>query len=204
MTPQKITVTCLFAHAILYSCAPPTLCYDMNMSEHFAAMLREGGHANSLGRVNEVIEITLGDASRLDELYACLFDEDAWVRMRAADALEKICRQQPDWLLPYIDKFQEELSASTQPSIQWHLAQIYEQVSLTHKQKQFAQKWLAGLLSTKDVDWIVAANVMDTLVKFVKDGSFAADDLITLLKIQQQHKSNAVIKRATKYLAELS
>lgn len=174
------------------------------MSEHFAAMLREGGHANSLGRVNEVIEITLGDASRLDELYACLFDEDAWVRMRAADALEKICRQQPDWLLPYIDKFQEELSASTQPSIQWHLAQIYEQVSLTHKQKQFAQKWLAGLLSTKDVDWIVAANVMDTLVKFVKDGSFAADDLITLLKIQQQHKSNAVIKRATKYLAELS
>ena len=174
------------------------------MSEHFATMLQEGGHANSLGRVNEVIEIVLSDASRLDELYACLFDDDAWVRMRAADALEKICRQQPDWLLPYIDKFQEELSTSTQPSIQWHLAQIYEQVSLTDGQQQSAQKWLVGLLSAKDVDWIVAANAMDTLVKFTKNGSFAAKNLVKLLKIQQHHKSNAVIKRATKYLTELS
>jgi len=174
------------------------------MTENFAELLLEGGHANSLGRVNDVIKSVLHDPTRLDELYACLFDDDAWVRMRAADALEKICRQQPDWLLPYIDKFQKELSESTQPSIQWHLAQIYEQVALTNQQKAHAQQWLTTRLSTKDADWIVAANAMDTLMKFTKDGSFAANEMKRLLKIQQQHKSNAVIKRATKYLAELS
>lgn len=167
-------------------------------------MLLEGGHANSLGRVNEVIEIVLADQSRLDELYACLFNDDAWVRMRAADALEKICRQQADWLLPYIDKFQDELSDSTQPSIQWHLAQVYEQVTLTDKQIQKAQTWLAAILSHNDADWIAAANAMDTLMKFTKQGSFPVYDTKKLLKIQQQHKSNAVIKRATKYLTELS
>jgi len=191
MTPR---ISCLWGIAFWY---------NAGMTEKFAEMLMHGGHANSLGRVNEVIEIVLSEKSRLDELYNCLFHEDAWVRMRAADALEKICRKQPDWLLPYIDRFQDELSSSTQPSIQWHLAQIYEQVSLTDKQKQAAQNWLQALLTTKDVDWIVAANAMDALAKFTKDGSFPASDMTKLLKIQQHHKSNAVIRRATKLLAAL-
>lgn len=174
------------------------------MNENFAEMLTAGGHANSLGRVNEIIEIVLNDRSRLDELYSCLSDDDAWVRMRAADALEKICREHPDWLLPYIDKLQADFATSTQPSIQWHMAQIYEQVDLTDKQKQKAIHWLSNLLSNKDVDWIVAANAMDTLAKFTKEGSFALADLVPLLKTQQEHKSNAVVKRANKWLAELS
>lgn len=173
------------------------------MIERFADILTGGGHANSLGRTVEVIEIVLRDKSRLDELYACLFEDDAWVRMRAADALEKICREHPDWLLPYIDKFADELWSSTQASIQWHLAQIYEQVTLTDMQRHGAEQWLSSLLSTKDVDWIVAANAMDTLVKFTGEGSFPRDKMIKLLKTQQHHKSNAVIKRATKHLAAL-
>ena len=124
--------------------------------------------------------------------------------MRAADTLEKICRQHPDWLLPYIDKIQSDLSMSTQPSIQWHMAQIYEQVALTDEQRQKAQSWLKKLLATKEVDWIVAANAMDTLMKFTREGSFPAAKMAELLKIQQQHKSNAVIRRATKHLTALS
>lgn len=174
------------------------------MAEPFSEMLMAGGHANSLGRVNEVIELVSDDKSRMEELYGCLFHDDAWVRMRAADVLEKVCREHADWLLPYIDRFQRELATSTQPSIQWHLAQIYEQVALTDAQRHAAQDWLCSLLSTKDVDWIVAANAMDTLAKFVRDGSFPRDEFVRLLKIQQHHKSNAVIKRANKYLAAVS
>lgn len=176
----------------------------MKVDSNFAEMLAVGGKSNSLGNVNEVIKLVLDDMSRLGELYSCLFNDDAWIRMRAADALEKVCREHPGWLLPYIDKFSDELAAATQPSIQWHLAQIYRQVDLTDGQKRFAVKWLKHLLSTKDVDWIVAANAMDTLVQFTKDGSFPVADMISLLKIQQQHKSNAIVKRANKWLAELS
>ncbi|MDX2775981.1 hypothetical protein PV379_01255 [Streptomyces caniscabiei] len=173
------------------------------MTERFSEMLLDGGHANSLGRVNEVIEIVLGDKTRLDELYGCLFDDDAWVRMRAADALEKICRVHPDWLLPYVDRFQSELFGSTQPSIQWHLAQIYAQVTLTDTQRHAAQDWLRTRIATTDVDWIVAANAIDALMKFAKEGTFPASELADLLKIQQRHRSNAVVKRATKALATL-
>lgn len=174
------------------------------MKEPFSEMLTVGGKTNSLGRAREVIEIVLKDKSRLDELYDCLSHEDAWVRMRAADALEKVCRQHPDWLIPYIDRLQKDFSASEQPSIQWHLAEIYIQVKLTDSQKKFAIDWLSNSISSEDVDWIVSANSMKALAYFNKKGYFPADKLIPFLKVQQRHKSKAVVKRANKLIDELS
>lgn len=171
-----------------------------DMDDTLAKMLAVGGKSNSLGKVNDVIAIALKDRRRLSELYSCLFDEDAWVRMRAADALEKICRVHPDWLLPYIDRFSKELADSTQPSIQWHMAQIYRQVALTEMQKTRAITWLKKLLSTEEVDWIVSANAMDTLAQFVDDGSVVASELIALLDVQLRHTSKTVTKRANTLL----
>jgi TPR repeat protein len=173
------------------------------MQQPFQQMLTVGGKTNSLGRVDEVIQLALSDTTRLDELYACLFSDDAWVRMRAADALEKICRVHPDWIAPYIDKFQGDLAVSTQPSIQWHIAQIYRQVRLTPQQKQIAINWLEALLATTSVDWIVAANAMETLHMFVQDGSVSKTELRRLATIQQRHHAKSVVRRASKLLAAL-
>ncbi len=170
------------------------------MNDRFVEMLQVGGHANSLGKVNEVIVIVLNDRLLLGKLCECLSEDDAWVRMRAADAIEKVCREHPDWLLPYIDKFQEDLATSTQPSIQWHLAQIYKQVELTNRQKVYAISWLKEILSSEQVDWIVAVNAMDTLTHFVNDGSLPKSGLIPLLEAQKHHKSKSVVRRANKIL----
>lgn len=173
------------------------------MKETFAEILAVGGKTNSLGRTDEVIQTVLNDKSKLEELYACTFNNDAWVRMRAMDAIEKICREHPEWILPYIDRFQSELAPSEQPSIQWHLAQIYQQVELMPLQKKRAITWLKGLLSNKDVDWIVSANAMGTLMQFFKDGSISKDEVAALIKVQQKHKSKAVVKKMDKYLQAL-
>ena len=133
-----------------------------------------------------------------------MFYDDAWVRMRAADAFEKICRIHPEWIEVYIDRIQKELASSTQASIQWHLAQIYRQVKLTDIQRKSAMRWLRQLLSVKEVDWIVAANAMDTLRLFVDEGAFSAKDFRSLLMVQQHHTSNAVIRRANKHLEALN
>lgn len=178
--------------------------YHLYMTETFVDMLAVGGKTNSLGRAAEVVDAVLNDKSRLDELYNCVFHDDAWVRMRAIDSLEKVCRIRPDWIEPYIDKFQKDLATSTQASIQWHLAEIFGEIRLTPDQKRFAVNWLAQLLSTVDIDWIVAANSMKTLVGFTNDGAFPKEKMIILLNIQQNHKSNAVIKRANKLLSELT
>lgn len=172
---------------------------------HFEKMLSEGGKANSLGRVNDVVDEVLNNRTLLKVLYGCMFSQDAWVRMRAADAFEKVCRQHPEWIEPYIDRMQADLSgAEQQPSIKWHLAQMYQQVKLTNEQKERALTWLTSMLSVSDADWIVAANSMETLAYFTKKGDFPAEECISLLKVQLHHKSNAVVKKASKLINNLS
>jgi hypothetical protein len=176
----------------------------MNMREKLEDMLGEDGHKNSLGRVNDVIDRVLSDSSRVEELYNAMFNNDAWVRMRAADAFEKICREHPEWIQPYVDRIQSDLSKSEQPSIQWHIAEIYCQVELDERQKAHAIEWLKKLLSSVEVDWIVAANSMKALAYFGAKGDISKSDLKSSLKIQLGHKSNAVVKRAKKLLEEFA
>ncbi|MGA9858669.1 MAG: hypothetical protein WBQ18_12455 [Solirubrobacteraceae bacterium] len=84
------------------------------MAHDLATMLAVGGKSNSLGRVTDVIDLVRAEPSRIEELYGCLFEDDAWLRMRAADALEKVCREHPDWLLPFVDRLSTEVAVSTQ------------------------------------------------------------------------------------------
>lgn len=174
------------------------------MNQAFAEMLAEDGKKNSLGRANEVVEIVLNDRSRLDELYRTIFDTDAWVRMRAIDAFEKVCRLHPSWIQSYIDAIQTDLSDNTQASIQWHIAQIYSHVELTQLQRKAAIHWLKTILRSSDADWIVAANSMATLAYFARQGYVNRSDLLTALSIQKNHKSHAVVKRANTLLQEFA
>lgn len=170
-----------------------------------ATLLTAGGHANSLGKANEVIALVLNDKSLFNELFQCLFYDDAWVRMRAADALEKICRDHPDWIEPYIPAIQSKLSdTNQQASIKWHIAQIYPQVTLTKPQKEHAFTWLKTQVSTTEVDWIVAANCLKALLIFMERGDITQAALVKFLKVQQHHSSKSVAKKATKMLGELS
>jgi hypothetical protein len=171
--------------------------------EKFADILKVGGKTNSLGRAGEVLNTVLGDKSMLVELYDCLFADDAWVRMRAADCLEKVCRVHPDWIEPYIDRMLHDLVSSKQPSIQWHLAQMIVEVKLTEDQRQHAIAWLKKLLSSIEVDWIVSVNSMKTLVQFSHEGTLAKGEVMPLFEIQRQHTSNTVRKKAAQFLQDI-
>lgn len=168
------------------------------MAEHsLEQLLTEGGKANSLGRVNDVIALVLDDKKLLDELYGCMRHENPWVRMRGADAFEKICRIHPDWISPYIPSIQQELSGDDQQaSIKWHIAEIYSQVTLKEAERVFAINWLSEQLATTNVDWIVAANCMKTLLTFTNQGHFPVQDLRRLLEIQKTHNSKSIVRKA--------
>lgn len=173
------------------------------MTESYAQILAIGGKSNSLGRAAEVVDNVLHNPERLAELYDCLFEDDAWLRMRAADSLEKVCRIHPQWLEPYTDRLLSDVAKSSQPSLQWHLAQMIAEISLTPTQEERAIDWLKQQLRNKDVDWIVAANVMTTLAQFAKQQRIPVKDAIALITTQQDHTSSSVRKRAAKLLAEL-
>jgi len=170
----------------------------------FAQLLSVGGKSNSLGRSSEVVETVLNDKYQLDELYSCLFDDNEWVRMRAGDALEKVCRVHPEWLKPYSARLIDRVSAIKQPSVQWHLAQMLGEIDLNPVEAKKASILMKQNLGNKSVDWIVASYSMETLAKFARDKVIEPNEVIPLLLIQQAHHSKAVVKRATRLLGEFS
>ena len=94
-----------------------------------AATLR-GGKPRTLGRAPDVVEFVLRHPGELGDLIECIFGDDEIVRMLAADALEKVCRQHPDWLTPHFDRVLTDVAAVPQPSVQWHVAQMIGKLHL--------------------------------------------------------------------------
>lgn len=169
----------------------------------FSEILMIGGHANSLGKAQDVLEILKKDPSRLDELFKCISNDDAWVRMRAIDTFEKIVKDAPSLARPYLDEIFSIHIKSDQASIQWHLAQIFTEVELTSKQRNDAIAWLKMKISTTNVDWIVSANAMKALHYFYTLGLVGSDELRTLYEKQCQHSSKSVRKKATQLITEI-
>lgn len=171
--------------------------------ESYESILAVGGKANSLGRASEVIENVYADPSRLEELFDCIFADDAWVRMRAIDSFEKIIKEKPTWVQPYLSKIFSGLTQSVQPSVQWHLAQIFSEVALTKQQQNLAISWLKNKIKTIDVDWIVSVNAMKALLYFHQNGFVDVKELQELFKIQENHRSKSVRKKAVEFYLSL-
>lgn len=171
--------------------------------ELFEEILAAGGHSNSLGRAGEVLRITQSDNSRLDELFSCISADDAWVRMRAIDTFEKLVKDKPALVQPYLPVIFSNLTKSSQPSIQWHLAQIFSEVKLTAEERSKAIAWLKNMITTTEVDWIVSVNAMKALLLFHQNGFIAASDIVPLCKVQEGHASKSVRKKAATFLSSL-
>ena len=169
----------------------------------FDEILMIGGHANSLGEAQDVLNLLKENVSRLDELFECISNDDAWVRMRAIDTFEKIVKDNPSLAQPYLDEIFSVHTKSDQASIQWHLAQIFTEVELTSKQRKDAIAWLRNRISTTEVDWIVSANTMKALHYFYTLGLVSSAELRTLYKKQSEHSSKSVRKKALLLIQEL-
>ena len=89
--------------------------------EPFSLML-QGGDRRSIGNSNRVAALILGRPERLPELMQCLWSADAIVRMRAADAAEKVSAKQPALLTPFKADLLALADETTQAELRWHLA----------------------------------------------------------------------------------
>ncbi|MXG90351.1 hypothetical protein [Nocardioides flavescens] len=116
--------------------------------------------------------------------------------MRAIDTVEKLVRDDPNRAAPYVGSMLRDLTTSDQPSVQWHLAQLLAIVDLTDEQTDRAVAWLVERIATTEVDWIVAAHAMATLVELQGRGAVGADLVRPLLEVQTGHRSASVRRQA--------
>lgn len=131
--------------------------------ENFEAMLT-GGHPNSLGRTEEVVELVLAERERLSDLYSCYFSADEVVRLRVSSAMKRVTIAHPDWVMEFMDRLQDDVAAIDQASTQWTLALIFDLTRdlLSGEQCRRAVEIMQRNLAGHE-DWIVLNNSMKVL-----------------------------------------
>lgn len=179
-------------------------------SESFEAMLT-GGHPNSLGRTIEVVDMTLANPARFAELFACYRSGDPIVRLRVSNAMKRIARENLAYLIPYIDRFIDEIGELQQDSAQWTLAQLFLMLEneMTASQKTKAVAIMQRNLADND-DWIVLKTNMETLAKWAVAGEGENDSealktwLLPHVQRLQKDPRKSVARQADKAYALLT
>jgi hypothetical protein len=95
----------------------------------------QGTDRRSIGRSEEVVGDVLADPSQFRVVFDAMLVPDPVVRMRAADAVEKITRRRPDLLQGLENRVLYDLAATGQPEVRWHVAQLAARLALTPPQR---------------------------------------------------------------------
>ena len=93
-----------------------------------------GGDRRQIGQSDKVVAAVLKNPNLFADLFGGLTVEDPLVRMRAADAAEKITRDKPDLLQPHKKALLRILETTTEQEVAWHAAVLAPRLRLTKKE----------------------------------------------------------------------
>ena len=171
------------------------------MSAHAFDGKLAGGDHRSIGRANEVVQEVLAHPDRFAALMECLTHADPLLRLRAADAAEKVTRRHPDWLAPYGRLLLGPLARSGEPEVQWHVAQMLPRLALRPDERQRALRILRRYLSSPSS--IVKTCAMQALADFARTNAGLLPRLTPLLEALTATGTPAMRARGRKLLPEL-
>lgn len=120
-----------------------------------------GGNRSSIGRSNDVVAQVLAHPAYFPDLFAGLSTDDPIIRMRAADAVEKITVQRPELLRPFKKKLLAIAGSTTQQEVRWHAALILPRLALSSKERAVALDILFDYL--RDKSSIVKTSAMQAI-----------------------------------------
>jgi len=108
------------------------------MSRKSIIALLGGGDRRSIGRSEHVAVLVSKKRELFPKLLECLWSTDPLLRMRAADAAEKVTRKNPEWLSPHRKELLGLLAEAKQQEVRWHLAVMVPRLPLSTRERQLA------------------------------------------------------------------
>lgn len=158
-----------------------------------------GGDRRSIGKVREAASRIRQSSSGVAAAVRLMRDADPVVRMRAADALEKAARADPDLLAPHKRTFLSVIAKNPQQEVRWHLLQMLPRLRLTQAER--AKAFSIAVESLGHQSRIVIADALSAMFYLSTDDATlrtAAEDHAARL---QSSSSAAVRARAARLLA---
>jgi HEAT repeat protein len=161
-----------------------------------------GGDRRSIGRSAEAVADVLADASLFGELFQGMLHADPLVRMRAADSVEKITLDHPEYLQPFKETLLKEVSSIDQQEVRWHVAQMLPRLELSPEEQEQAVKILTSYLGDKSK--IVQTFSLQALADLAGQEQSLIQQVLTILEEASQSGSSAVKSRVKKLQARMN
>lgn len=170
------------------------------MRRHAIATILKGGDRRSIGKANQIARLVLSEPGRFAELIECLWNDDPLVRMRAADAAEKVTVTRPELLNPHKQELLGLLAEVEQIELRWHLALMVPRLELIGPERQRAVTSLQRYL--EDRSSIVKTFALQGLADLTRQDSSLRE--LARRAIEESLQTGAAMKaRARKLLKEL-
>ena len=134
----------------------------------------KGGDRRSIGKSDQVTRAVAKNPKLFPELISGFIDPDPLIRMRAADAVEKLTRQRAELLQPWKRLILDSAATMQSKELRWHAAQLLPRLSLTPAEQTEVLAILHSYLADKSS--IVKTFAMQALVDIATRNS-ASDDL---------------------------
>lgn len=157
-----------------------------------------GPDRRSLGRSPVVIRRVLRDPALLPALIRGLSVNDPVVRMRTADALEKVARLRLHSVARYRARLLRVASTSQQPEVQWHMAQLLPRLSLSARQRIRARRVLRRYLHSPSS--IVRTMALEALTRLAPGTPAGQRSALRLLQAASRSGTPAMRARARRLL----
>lgn len=159
----------------------------------------QGGDRRSIGASAQVVDRVLADARLFTIVFEGMTQDDPLVRMRCADAVEKIARRHPEYLAPYKRRLLALADKAQQPEMRWHLAQLLGRIQLTKAQRRPVVDTLNVYLA--DTSRIVKTFAMQTLAEIAERDRDLRGAIVQRLETLTRTGSPAMRSRGNKLLA---
>jgi hypothetical protein len=160
-----------------------------------------GGDRRSIGKVGEVVSAVRKKPDLFNDLVTGLFDEDPVVRMRAADAMEKISSDHPEFLRPFKGKLIRLAKVTPQQELRWHMAQMIPRLKLTPKETAAATEIFFEYLEDKSK--IVVTFAMQALADLAIKEADVSTRVVRVIEKLAQTGSPAIQSRGKKLRMQL-
>ena len=122
----------------------------------------EGGDLRSIGNVDRLVSL-INTQSEFDLLFKYLFSEERLIRMRAADAIEKISAGNFELLFSHKLELIELMKTAIDKELKWHLALMISRVELTSTELRKVWKYLSKWAIDQKESKIVRVNAIQSM-----------------------------------------
>jgi len=163
--------------------------------------LLQGGNRRAIGRSDQVAAIVFKDPRLFTALIAGLWSDEPLVRMRAADATEKVTRRKHELLRPYKKELLGLMGEAKQQELRWHLAVIVPRLPLNPKERQLALSLLNNYL--EDRSSIVKTCALQGLADLAQDDPSTRPKVLEILREAARSGTPAMKARSRKLLIHL-